>query len=186
MKVDKGDWLKIPNLLSYFRVLLIPIFSYIYLTATTIEDYMIAAGILFVSGLTDALDGYIARNFNQGTQLGKLIDPVADKLTQLAVATMLFIKWPIVLYLLLLFIIKEFSIFLISYLLFKKRKIIDGAKWFGKIGTIVFYGCMFILVIMPEMAERNVIVLILLTSIFQIVAFVGYMNLFFNMYKEVQ
>ena len=184
MKIDRGDWLKIPNLLSYFRVLLIPVFSYIYLTAITIEDYMIAAGILFISGLTDALDGYIARNFNQGTQLGKLIDPVADKLTQLAVATMLFIKWPIVLYLLLLFIIKEFSIFLISYLLFKKRKIIDGAKWFGKIGTIVFYSCMFILVIMPEMSERNVITLILITSIFQIIALIGYMNLFFNRYKE--
>ena len=80
-----SDWKKnltIPNLLSVFRILLIPLFIYLYLEKSP-EDFGISAGIvLLISGATDMLDGYIARHFNQITQLGQILDPIADKLTQ--------------------------------------------------------------------------------------------------------
>ena len=183
-KIKKQDWLKIPNLLSYFRVLLIPFFVHSYLIAQDWNGHLIAAGILFLSGVTDAIDGIIARRFNQVSDLGKLIDPVADKLTQVAVAAVLIVNWPIMAYLLVLFIFKEFSLFIINLLLLKKGQVIDGAMWFGKIGTIVFYCCMFILVISPSIDSTLLMVLILTTAFFQLAALVGYLSVFFNLYKE--
>ncbi|WP_208558772.1 CDP-alcohol phosphatidyltransferase family protein [Marinilactibacillus kalidii] len=182
MKINKEEWLKVPNLLSYFRLVLIPIFSYTYVQAESVQDYFLATGILFLSGLTDALDGIIARRFNQITVLGKVLDPIADKLTQLAVAGVLMIRWPIIRYLFILFIVKEMSIFLISYFLLRKGLMMNGAKWFGKIGTIVFYGCMFILVSMPEMSSSNVLTVVIITSFFQVVAFLGYLSVLYRMF----
>ncbi|MBQ1234570.1 MAG: CDP-alcohol phosphatidyltransferase family protein, partial [Oscillospiraceae bacterium] len=85
MKFNPIDLLSIPNILSYIRLILIPVFVNIYNTAKTPEDLKLAAAIIVASGLTDMLDGFIARRFHMITDIGKLIDPVADKLTQLAV-----------------------------------------------------------------------------------------------------
>ena len=79
----------IPNILSIFRIILIPIFTYEFLAES---DYTLAGIILIVSGLTDCLDGYIARRFNMITNLGKVLDPVADKLTQVMSALCLALK----------------------------------------------------------------------------------------------
>lgn len=182
--IYRNEWFKVPNILSYFRILLIPLFIYSYLIATDIIGYLIAAGILFVSGLTDAMDGIIARKFNQITNLGKIFDPIADKLTQLAVASVLLVKWPVMGYLLGIFIVKETSMFIFSYILLKKGKMVDGAKWFGKIGTIVFYLCMFILVLLPEISRGFLWSLIIITALFQIFAFIRYMKVFIEMYND--
>lgn len=181
--ISRDEWFKVPNLLSYFRILLIPFFVHYYLIAEDMNGYLLAAGLLFVSGLTDAVDGIIARNFNQITNLGKLLDPVADKLTQLAVASVLIVKWPVMIYLLILFIVKEFSMFIFSYVLLRKDKIMNGSMWFGKIATIVFYFCMFVLVSFPKVSQVTLLSLVLITGFFQIVAFAGYMRVFINMYK---
>ena len=86
--MDIKDWkkeiLSIPNLLSLFRLLLIPVYITIYLNARTKDDYFLAATSLAVSCLTDMIDGKIARRFNMITTVGKLLDPLADKLTQFA------------------------------------------------------------------------------------------------------
>ena len=90
----KKDLFTIPNLLCYFRILLVPAFLYVFLNAANREDYLFAAGIILIGGITDFLDGFIARKFNMITQLGKLIDPVADKLMQLAIIAVLAIRFP--------------------------------------------------------------------------------------------
>ena len=82
------DWKRevftIPNLLSLFRIILIPIYISIYLHARRAEDYYLAGAILALSCLTDMIDGKIARHFNMISTLGKILDPIADKATQFA------------------------------------------------------------------------------------------------------
>ena len=77
----KSDLWTIPNLMGYFRILLIPVFVFFYLRSDTVRDSYIAAAIIGLSGFTDLSDGMIARRFNMVTELGKLLDPVADKAT---------------------------------------------------------------------------------------------------------
>ena len=75
----KKDLYTIPNIMSYIRLVLVPVFVTMYLRAETTSEYIGAASVVLVSTLTDFLDGFIARSLHQVTELGKLLDPVADK-----------------------------------------------------------------------------------------------------------
>ena len=92
MKLTKKEIFSIPNILCYFRILLIPVFMISYINAKETRDYYFAAFIVLLSGLTDFADGFIARHFNMVTELGKAIDPVADKLSQAAIVISLMIR----------------------------------------------------------------------------------------------
>ena len=83
------NWKTIPNLISFIRIILVPVFVVLYLKGHTIT----AVSVLAVSGLTDCFDGKIARKFNQISALGKILDPVADKLTEISIAIVLLIKF---------------------------------------------------------------------------------------------
>lgn len=176
--MNKKDWYSIPNILSYIRLLMIPFFVYYYVTAEDRNDFFIATGILVASGVTDALDGFIARRFNQKTKLGTLLDPVADKLTQLAVVAVLMIRWPIFIFLFLLFVVKEGFMLIENIRLYKRGATIDGAEWYGKIATIIFYLTMFIAVIMPDLSRTAVYSIVAVASVFQLLSFVSYSKLF--------
>ena len=78
----KTEIFTVTNMLSLFRLVLLPVYAKIYLTATEHYQYLIAGGIMALSCLTDLIDGKIARHFNQITNLGKILDPLADKITQ--------------------------------------------------------------------------------------------------------
>ena len=88
-KIRLKELFNIPNCLCYLRIILIPIFLHRYFLAGSKEDYYICATILIISGLSDFLDGYIARHYQMITDFGKVIDPIADKLTQFTVAFVL-------------------------------------------------------------------------------------------------
>ena len=103
----KKEILTIPNLLSMFRLILIPVYISIYLNARNSSDYFLSAAILAVSCLTDLIDGKIARHFNMITNVGKLLDPLADKLTQFALILCLSSRHPVLRYLVCLFFVKE-------------------------------------------------------------------------------
>lgn len=182
--MQKKDWFTIPNILSYVRIAMIPVFVYFYILADSSRGYYLAAMVLLLSGITDALDGIIARKLNQTTELGKLLDPVADKLTQVAVASTLMIRWPYIWLLVLLFIFKELNLLVHNIWLYKKGIIMDGSKWYGKVATAVFYLCMFLLVILPNMTHGYMLLLIFLTAAFQLVALVGYSGWFLQMHRR--
>ena len=91
----RREYFSVPNIMSYFRLLLIPVYLYVYLTADEEGGYGWAAGVIAVSGLTDMLDGKIARRFNMITEWGKFIDPVADKLTLAAIALSMSFRYPL-------------------------------------------------------------------------------------------
>ena len=129
------DIFTIPNILSVLRLVLIPFMLYYYFEGAV----RVAGAMLIISALSDAADGYIARRFNQVTPLGKILDPVADKLTQLCVAVGLCLTYTALIPLALVLAIKEFLMGLIGFALLKSGKPPISARWWGKLTTIVFY-----------------------------------------------
>lgn len=182
--IKKEDWLTIPNILSYVRIAMIPLYIHLYVTAQTTEQYYQAAGVLVLSGLTDSLDGIIARKTGQITDLGKALDPLADKLTQIAVVGAMFVERPYILPLLILFIGKELYLLISNVVLFKKDIFMDGAMWFGKLATAFFYISMLALVALPQLNKSISLLIINVNIILQLVALLGYGRWFFNMFKD--
>lgn len=124
----------VPNILTVVRFLLIPIILYFVFT----EQYIAAFLMLTVSGLTDVLDGIIARKFDCITNFGKLIDPLADKATQISILAALTFKNIIPLWMLLVVFIKEFVMVAGASFLYGKELVVSS-RWFGKLATVLFY-----------------------------------------------
>jgi len=143
----------IPNILSGFRLLLIPAFLMVYFRAETTADYRLAAVILLVSGLTDVVDGIIARKFGQITELGKALDPLADKLTQITVSVSLAVRHPALWPAVVCFILKDVLIFAGGIRIYKEKKQVVSAKWYGKAGTFLYYSAAFLVTFFPNLPE---------------------------------
>ncbi len=173
----------IPNLLSIFRIVLIPLFVWRYVTAQTKEEFYAAALIIALSGLTDMLDGLIARRFNMITELGKALDPFADKLTQGALLLCLIMDYPFMKGLIVLFLVKELSMAALSAVLYRRGKKLDGAKWFGKVSTAVFYAVSLILIVFTGLPRSVSNALIGLSAVMMLIAFAGYARLLVGMYR---
>ena len=124
----------VPNILTIIRFLLIPI---IILFAIK-NNYIATIIILTISGITDILDGYIARKFNFISDFGKLMDPLADKATQVALLGTLTIKGIIPLWIIVIVIIKEFLMISGASFLYGKELVVSS-KWYGKLATVLFY-----------------------------------------------
>lgn len=186
MKNLKKEVLSIPNIMGYFRIILIPIFLYTYYNATSAKDYYIVAWIVCISGITDFLDGYVARNFNMITELGKFIDPFADKLTQAALVFCLASRHKLMWYLVGLFILKEGFMAVMGIIMLRRGKKLDGAKWFGKVCTAVLYVVMFILILLPSINDFIANNLIVLCGIFMLMSFILYIQVFYKMHKSIK
>lgn len=176
----------IPNILSMFRILIIPLFCYNFLLAETSRDLMISALILAISGLSDLVDGIVARKFNMITQLGKILDPVADKLTLFAVCVCLCIKAPELWLFYIFFIVKEIMMMLGSLFLMKKKVKLDGARWFGKIYTVLFYIIMLAIILLPNLNSNIKFALLLILAVFTVISFVSYIPVFFSLKSEIK
>ena len=138
--VNKKEILSIPNILCYFRILLVPAFLYTYFYLDNVNNHLISAIILILSSLSDFFDGYIARNYNMITNLGKLIDPIADKLTQFAVACTLMYTYPAYILLVIVIVLKDGMLLFGGYYVYKKTgKHLGQAQMPGKIATAVFF-----------------------------------------------
>lgn len=125
----------IPNLLSILRIIIIGPFVYYFLK----DNYVMAAVMIAISGLSDMFDGYIARRFNQITKLGAMLDPVADKITLGSVVICMCIKIPVIMPIIIILLVKEILMLLAGLVLLKKHKTPPPAQWYGKVATIVFY-----------------------------------------------
>lgn len=135
----KNKILTIPNLLSLFRLCLIPVMVWLY---TVRENYGMTTLVLLLSGLTDVADGIIARKWNMVSDFGKAFDPVADKLTQVAMMFCLVTRFHWMLLPLVLLVIKELFTGITSLLTIRKTGKVEGAVWHGKITTILLYAMM--------------------------------------------
>ncbi|MBQ7296085.1 MAG: CDP-alcohol phosphatidyltransferase family protein [Clostridia bacterium] len=195
----KGCW-TIPNLLSLIRILLIPVFAVLFYN----DEKIWAVFVLALSGLSDTFDGQIARRFNQVSALGKILDPVADKLTQITIAIMLLIDFrsaenaliQAFSWVFLVFLIKE-AIMIIGGLIMLLLNIRPGAaEFWGKAATLVFYvGMVLIIAFGPEVGALNAVVgfelpavvtgiIVAVSAIMTIAAFLSYMPETFRQFKE--
>lgn len=172
------DWKKeiftIPNLLSLFRLLLIPVYVTIYLNAKSNMDYFLAAGILAVSCLTDMIDGKIARHFNMISTVGKVLDPVADKLTQFTLILCLAVRHNILWYLVGLFFVKESFQLIIGGINLKKGRMLKTSLISGKISTTVLFVSLVLLVLLPTLPEEIINWIAIADGVFLLIAFLDY------------
>lgn len=184
------DWKKeiftIPNLLSLFRLVLIPVYVAIYLNAENNADYYLAAGILTVSCLTDLIDGKIARHFNMISSLGKILDPLADKATQFTLIICLTVKYSVLRYLVGLFVLKESFQLIAGSLRLRKKKMLKGALISGKVCTTVLFVSLILMVMLPSLSNKVVTIIAIVDSVFMLVAFIEYIVAYFCMDNKFQ
>lgn len=131
--------MSIPNILTIFRIFLIPIFITLFF-AETDNNLTYAFIVFFIAGITDILDGYIARRFNMVSDIGKVLDPLADKMMLISVLICLASIKLIPIWLLIIVMLKELTmVYGGIYLYFSNTKIIIPSNKFGKLATIAFY-----------------------------------------------
>lgn len=172
----KKEYFSIPNLMGYFRILMLPVFLFAYYRAETKEEYTAAFAILIVSLLTDFFDGKIARKFDMVTDFGKILDPVADKLTQGALAIAVATQYPRMGSFLILFILKEGYMGIMGLYLLRKKNIRNGAQWYGKICTAVMDVGILVLLLFPKMSYKAANLVILLMMAFMVFSLAEYLR----------
>lgn len=184
------DWKKeifsIPNLLSFFRLALIPVYAYIYLNATQPHQYLIAGSIMAVSCLTDMIDGKIARRCNMITTVGKILDPLADKITQFTLTLCLSMKYPVLMPVLALFVVKEVFQLVAGVFFLRKGRMLPGALMAGKVCTTVLFVSLIALVLFPGIDPKLVSLIALTDTGFLAFSFVCYILAYFGKNKKIQ
>ena len=180
------DWKKeimtIPNLLSLFRLVLIPVYVVIYLNATEPVHYYIAGGILAVSCLTDMIDGQIARRFNMISTVGKVLDPFADKLTQFTLAICLAVQYPVVWIMVGLIFVKEIFQLVAGIIVFRKGRMLKGALIAGKVCTAILFLSLIALVLTPPkyLSETIVTWVTAVDVVFLLISFISYARAYYK------
>ena len=141
----------IPNILTTVRLIIIPFFAYSVLSQQSI---WISVSLFLLSGITDIVDGWIARHYNMITDVGSVYDPLVDKLMQItAVVCLAFIDvvpWWVIAFVL----IKELTMIVAGSILYVK-KIVVHSNWYGKAATVFFYSVIFILIVCPDMGDAS-------------------------------
>ena len=177
----KKEIFTIPNLLSLFRFVLIPVYVSIYLNAKVAADFYLAAGILAVSCLTDLIDGKIARHFNMISTIGKILDPLADKATQLTLIVCLSMKYPILWYLVAMFVVKESFQLIAGSINLRKGIMLKGALLSGKICTTVLFISLILMVMIPNLSMRIINWIAMIDMVAMSISFGNYL---FTYYKQ--
>lgn len=191
------NWNTIPNWISFARIIMVPIFAVLFLN----DEIVWSVFVLFLSGFSDFIDGKIARKFNQISELGKMLDPVADKLTQMTIAVLLYLRFNAAdglvktfSWIFLIFIIKEFVMVAFGAFMVAIGLRPGAAEIYGKAATFAFYAVMLLLfAFAPDVGaftnlwvipETLLVILVALTAILCVVAFASYLPTTYKQFKE--
>lgn len=140
MRFSSKEIFTIPNILTYIRLLCVPVFIWLMLDSSIGNfNVYIAFGIFVFASVTDVLDGYIARKYNMVSDIGKVTDPLADKLLQVSTMICLAIIGQLHYAFVLVLLLKELYMVLggvVILKVFKSNYTIEANKW-GKIATLV-------------------------------------------------
>lgn len=187
-QVDGGPDLNLPNILTVIRLLLVPVFSLLFVMG----NYIGAVIVFVFCGITDIVDGYIARKYSMVTPFGKLMDPVADKILQVTALVLLTWKDLIPLPVVLAVSLKEFTMLIGSAVLYK-RKVVVFANWYGKLATVLLFFAIIWNIYLDYLAQNNIAVtqafrliadVSLAVAVFTtLMAFVGYLIQFIKTIK---
>lgn len=191
------DWNTIPNWMCFVRIALIPVFAVLFIK----EYYLWAVITMIVAALTDVFDGKIARKYNMVSNLGKILDPIADKLSQMAIVIILIIKFwnndGIVKYIFFLFIFKEFVMIIGGGILLSKGMRPTAAEVWGKVATVVFYVFMITIIALgsadsplvgvwffKQLPQALTTVMVIISALLAFVSLFGYAPGFIKQMKE--
>ena len=192
------NWNTIPNWISFARIVMVPIFAVLFLN----DEIVWSVVVLALSGFSDFIDGKIARKFNQISDLGKVLDPVADKLTQMTIALLLYLRFSgsadslvkTFSWVFLIFIIKEFVMVLFGAIMIAMNLRPIAAEFYGKAATMVFYVVMLLLfAFAPDVGAFNslwtipdllLVILVAISAVLCVVAFFSYIPGVWKQYKE--
>jgi len=139
----------IPNILTTFRLFIIPFFAYSILSE---QNIWISVSLFLLSGITDVVDGWIARHYNMITDVGSVYDPLVDKLMQITAIVCLAIVGIVDWWVIAIVVLKEFAMIIVGSVLYLK-KIVVRSSWYGKFATVYFYTVVFSFIIWPGMGE---------------------------------
>lgn len=174
----------IPNILSVIRILLVLVFVIVLF----VWDSPLWAIIVFlIAGATDVVDGYLARRYNWITNLGKILDPFADKLMQCTVLVCFCIKGIIPIWFVIPYFLKEGATLLIGWIVIRRRNVVVVSKWYGKAAVCLFYATVVISVWVQDYTAGNLLLQILIFApavIFAIAAFFGYVKHYWKLKQE--
>ena len=166
----------IPNIMSAFRLVLIPFIIWTYYA----DEYSMTAALVLVSGVTDILDGMIARKFNMVSDLGKALDPFCDKVTHAALIICLMHRYIFLWMLFVLLAVKELAQFTAGLILLHKRDSVKSAQWYGKLCTVVMEVGMLMLILFPGLPIWAVKAVAVVCAVVMIFSFVMYMIFFIS------
>ena len=169
----------IPNFMSFFRLVLIPFIIWIYVKG----EYGIASALVLLSAATDVLDGVIARRFNMVSDLGKVLDPLCDKLTHAALLICLLTRYAYVWAVFALLAVKELVTATLGAIAVRRRAVIHGAKWYGKLCTVVIELSMIALMLFPQLPERWVQRLLILCCAMMLFSLIMYTVFFLKIIR---
>ncbi|BED92351.1 MAG: CDP-alcohol phosphatidyltransferase family protein [Candidatus Paraimprobicoccus trichonymphae] len=182
----KKEILNLPNLISLVRIILLLPFI-IFLS----QNNYVKAGVIFlISGISDLLDGFIARKLNSTTKLGKILDPVADKLNLIVVILCIGSKICEIKFFVILLVLKEVIMILASVFLLKKNIFPPKSKWYGKLSTASFYFSVILIIALKVLFKTESpnlnIILMSVTVIFMMYAFYKYSKNFLLIYDRIK
>lgn len=167
----KDQILTLPNLLSLLRLALIPMIVWLYMER---HNFIGSALLILVSGVTDVADGIIARKFHMVSDLGKILDPIADKLTQFALILCLSSRYRAMFSLCVIFVVREVVMIVLGCITYQRKECVNGAMWYGKLTTVMLYAVMILLVFVPSVPEGMANWLIMLCVWFVVFALIMY------------
>ena len=174
----------IPNLLSFFCFFLIIPFTVMFFLNHVITSF----DCIVMSGISDGLDGFLARKLHQTSALGKLLDPIADKLTLLAVMVCFGVRIPEIFPFAIILIVKDVLMVSGGYYLVRRGITLPSAKWYGKTATTVFYFSMIVIVLYRELLgyqrEGVTVALFVVTVCVMLFALLNYIRLFFLLMEK--
>ena len=175
----------IPNILSIIRIILVGVFVFVFFNDYP-HNLIWALMVFLTAGLTDIIDGFLARKFNWVTNLGKILDPFADKLMQCTVLVCMLIKDLIPAWLVIPFILKEFLMLLGGLFIIKKRKVVVVSNIFGKMTVVFFYAAIVLCIAARDFLAENPIVLYIICALVLMAAISALVNYAATYFKTLK
>ena len=190
-EVISKDLMTIPNAISFIRILLITPFVACFIAAKFIpgNSYIPSVIILALSGISDLFDGMIARKFHQESELGKVLDPLADKLTLIAVGVCLIFIEPYILPLMIIMVFKDVLMIIGGTIVINQGVIPPKSSWYGKASTFMFYIAVAMVVLMEVFDFHNetlTLTVLGFTAGLMVFSLVNYTMIFFKIQKQVK
>jgi cardiolipin synthase len=181
--LKKDQIFTIPNLLSVIRLLMIPQIIWLYCEA---HRHHSAVAVVMLSGITDIADGIIARKYKMVSDFGKILDPVADKLTQASLTLCLAVSHRLMILLIIEFAFCEACMLVMGYITILRHDSVNSSRWHGKLTTVVLYAVMTALILFPGIPAEAADGMIIVCGVIMLMSQIMYIRFYMHLWREAE